>query len=471
MPIPVIQISQMREWEEETWAAGRKETEVISRVGHIVTQRACQMTRPGDLIVVLAGKGHNGDDARQSSQNFSDREVFLINVTDPTAALDEFSTQLSLQPGLIVDGLFGVGLNRPLSEKWIRFVEGINASLIPILSIDVPSGLNADTGVPQGTAVRATVTLTLAAPKRGLVSSAAWASVGRLEVARDIGLVSNRPSSELHWTDRDDFRNYPPPRPVAGHKGSFGHLAIVAGSRGYHGAAVLAARGALQAQPGLVTAFTAEESYLPVACQLQSAMVKTWSREWTGIESHTALLFGPGLADSNIPQQVKDEMVVLWRDAPIPVIADASGLDWLVPGEVKTSSLRVITPHPGEAARLLKTSTSEVQEDRPKTVMELSKRWGNCWVILKGHQTLVGRSSGGITVNSSGNPSLAQGGSGDLLAGYLSGLLAQPELQREPQKALAYGVWQHGAAADSLSARKRNWPIEELIPELGTCEP
>ena len=470
MPIPIIQVSQMRQWEEATWAAGRKEVEVISRVGHIVTQRACQMTRPGDLIVVFAGKGHNGDDARQSSQNFSDREVMLINVADPTTALDEFLSQLSLQPALIIDGLFGVGLNRPFSEKWIRLVDAINDARIPILSIDVPSGLNADTGDPQGTSIRATVTLTLAAPKRGLVTAAAWSSVGRLEVARDIGLVPDRPLSELLWTERDDFRNYPPPRPVAGHKGSFGHLGIVAGSMGYHGAAILAARGASQAQPGLVTVYTSEETYVPVACQLQSAMVKPWTDACAGMEPHTAVLFGPGLADANLSPRFKDGMVRVWRDAPIPVVADASGLDWLPPGEGKTSSLRVITPHPGEAARLLKASTGDIQEDRPKTVIELSKRWGDCWVVLKGHQSLIGRSTGPMIVNSSGNPSLGQGGSGDILAGYLSGLLAQPELQREPQMLLAYGVWQHGAAADVLSSRKRNWPIEELIPVLGGCE-
>src|ERR1041385_7927740 len=182
MPAPVISVAQMRRWEKASWAAGRNEVEVISRVGHLVTARARQMTRPAGLIVVLAGKGHNGDDARHTSQNLHDREVYLINVTDPKEGLEEFRSQLSLQPTLVIDGLFGIGLDRPMENDWIELVNAINAADIPILAIDVPSGLNADTGEVQGAALRATVTLTLGAAKRGLVLAKAWPYVGRLEV-------------------------------------------------------------------------------------------------------------------------------------------------------------------------------------------------------------------------------------------------------------------------------------------------
>src|SRR5258708_21221054 len=135
MPAPVISVAQMRKWERASWAAGRNEAEVISRVGHLVAARARQMTRPGDLIVVLAGKGHNGDDARHTSQNLNDREVYLINVTHPTESLAEVRSQFSLQPTLLVDGLFGIGLDRPLDSAWIELVEAINAARVPILSI------------------------------------------------------------------------------------------------------------------------------------------------------------------------------------------------------------------------------------------------------------------------------------------------------------------------------------------------
>jgi hydroxyethylthiazole kinase-like uncharacterized protein yjeF len=258
-------------------------------------------------------------------------------------------------------------------------------------------------------------------------------------------------------------------RPVAGHKGSFGHVAIIAGSVGYHGAAVLATRGALRAQPGLVTTLTHEPAYYPVAMQLQSAMVNAWSTASKLPADATALLVGPGLAATDIPEDLRTAVRKLWRDATIPVIADASALDWLPLDHVPRNATRVVTPHPGEAARLIKTTPARVQQDRPQALREISRRLGNCWVVLKGHQTLIGRSSGEIHVNSSGNPHLAQGGSGDALAGFLAGLLAQPGLQSNVGLTLRHGVWQHGAAADALQARRRNWTVEDLVEEIGNA--
>ena len=471
MPVPVISVAQMREWEKATWAAKRSPAQVISRVGHIVTARVKQLTRPGDLIVILGGKGHNGDDARQTGQNLSDHEVTLLNVLDPAVALKEFNSQLSMRPTLIVDGLFGIGLNRPLEAPWIKLIEKINQTPIPVLSIDVPSGLNADTGEPEGAAIHATVTLTLGTPKKGLLKSSAWPFVGRLEVAPDIGLVPCPPAGDLQWTLPEDFDSFPPPRPVDGHKGTFGHLVIVAGSLGYHGAAVLAARGALRAQPGLITLFVQEDVYQPVAGQLQSAMVRPWRPGVKLPDSSSAVLFGPGLAASDLSSGLKSELRHLWQVVPLPVIADASALDWLPAGPTQAKCVRVMTPHPGESARLLKAGADEVQSDRPAALRKLSKHYANCWVALKGHQTLVGRSTGEVYVNSSGNPRLAQGGSGDLLSGYLAGLLTQPALQADVLKTVRYAVWQHGAAADYLSTTRPNWVVEDLAEELGRQQP
>jgi ADP-dependent NAD(P)H-hydrate dehydratase / NAD(P)H-hydrate epimerase len=467
MPAPILSVAQMRKWEKASWAAGRNEAEVISRVGHLVTARARQMTRPGDLILVLAGKGHNGDDARHTSQNLHDREVYLINVVDPKEGLHEFHSQLSLQPTLVIDGLFGIGLDRALNSHWVGLVEAINGSRVPILAIDVPSGLNADSGEPMGAAIRATVTLTLGAPKRGLTLAKAWPFVGRLEVEPDIGLIPNPPATDLQWTLREDFIGFPPARPVEGHKGTFGHLVIYAGSLGYHGAGVLAARGALQACPGLVTLFTSQEVYIPVASQLQSAMVQPWRAGLPLPETCSGVLFGPGLAAPDLPSELKAELVRHWNDLPCPVLADASGLAWLPSASRSSQGLRIITPHPGEAARLLKGTTGSVQANRPKALAELSRRQGNCWVVLKGYQTMVGRQSGAQFINSTGNPHLGQGGSGDVLSGYLGGLLAQPLFQSDPLQTLRYGVWEHGAAADALSAKQRKWTIEELLRALG----
>jgi NAD(P)H-hydrate epimerase len=470
MPAPVISIAQMRDWEQATWAAGQQEAEVIRRVGQCVGRRALQLTQPGDLVLLLAGKGHNGDDARAAREHLADRRVELFDVADPAAELAKLDAMLALRPALVVDGLFGIGLNRPLGPEWISFIERVNAAHLPILAVDLPSGLNADTGEPQGTSVVASVTLTVGAPKTGMLREAAWRFVGRLEVATDVGLVRCPHQSELQWTLPEDFAGFPPARAAASHKGTYGHLAIVAGSLGYHGAAVLAARGAQRAQPGLITLHALEAIYPAVAPQLQGVMVSVWAPQAKLAGAHDLILIGPGLAAANVPDQMKILTRNLCRDLSLPIVVDASALDWLPLESAPRDTLRVITPHPGEAARLLRSSPQQVQANRLNALRTISQRFGNTWVVLKGHQTLIGRGSGEVYVNSSGNPYLAQGGSGDVLAGYLAGLLVQPGLRADPLQTIRYAVWQHGAAADALQASRPNWVVEELVHVLGTVK-
>jgi NAD(P)H-hydrate epimerase len=154
----------------------------------------------------------------------------------------------------------------------------------------------------------------------------------------------------------------------------------------------------------------------------------------------------------------------------MPVLVDASALDWIEPGPTALNSRRILTPHPGEAARLLGIDTAAIQRDRLGALREISNRFGNCWVVLKGNQTLVGRSTGEVFVNSTGNAFLAQGGSGDVLSGFLGGLLAQPKLQSQPLKTIRYGVWAHGYAADRLTANRRVWTVEDLLQVLGDTD-
>ncbi|HTL74504.1 MAG TPA: NAD(P)H-hydrate dehydratase [bacterium] len=469
MPIPVISVAQMRDWERATWATGVTEAEVIRRVGKRVARRARKLTRAGDTILFLVGKGHNGDDARAAAKQLEGRRAEVLEMFLPNTDLLPLEQALQEKPALIVDGLFGIGLNRPLSEAWQKIIAAINASRIPVLAIDVPSGLNAATGETFGAAIRAAVTLTVGAPKTGMLAPAAWPFVGRLEVTDDVGLIPCPLAAAINWTTPEDFENFPPARPVAGHKGSFGHVTIVAGSFGFHGAAVLATRGAQRAQPGLVTVFTQENVFTPVAAQLQAAMVNVWRAEIILPEKTTAALIGPGLASPEMPGELRAFTQTLWRGAAFPVVVDASALDWLEPQPAPAPSPRILTPHPGEAARLLGMTTAAVQADRVTALRELSKKFGGAWVILKGHQTLIGQNEGNIFVNPSGNAHLAQGGSGDLLAGFITGLLAQPALAMEMEKTLRYAVWQHGAAADKLTMTRNNWTLEELAAEIGNA--
>ena len=471
MPIPVITVAQMREWERATWAAGQTETQVIRRVGKVLAERALQLTQPGSGILILAGRGHNGEDARAAREHLTGREVELLEVAAPETDLAKLDAALARQPALVVDGLFGIGLNRPLDGPWGKFITRVNEARWPVLAVDVPSGLNADTGETFGVAVEASITLAIGAPKQGLLCPAAWPFVGRLEVANEVGLIPFPLRGELSWTGPEDFIGFPPARPATGHKGSFGHLGIIAGSLGYHGAAVLAARGAQRAQPGLITLFTHEWTYHASASQLQAVMVKLWDAKVKASRDFSALLIGPGLAAADLPDDMKMVTRKLWRYGLTPVIVDASALDWLTFDPVPGNAIRVLTPHPGEAARLLKTTPQNVQADRPHALRQISERFGNSWVILKGQHTLIGRSTGEIYVNSSGNPHLAQGGSGDVLAGFIAGLLAQPALQADAGRTLRYAVWQHGAAADALQTRRANWIVEDLLAEIGAARP
>jgi NAD(P)H-hydrate epimerase len=459
----------MRQWEAASWAVGQTESEVIRRVGQAVGLRASELTAPNEPILVLAGKGHNGDDARAAMDSLGGRQAKLLNLSAPETDLPALESALREEPALIIDGLFGIGLNRPLEEPWQKIIAAVNTADIPVLAVDVPSGLNADTGEVLGVAIKAAVTLTVGAPKTGLLALAAGPYVGRLEVTGDIGLLPCPLKGEIVWTEAADFRRLPPRRPVAAHKGSFGHAAIVAGSLGYHGAAVLATRGAQRAQPGLTTVFTQENVYLSIASQLQSAMVSIWRPQIELPPSLSALLVGPGLAAPDAAEALRQSVQRWWRDLEQPMIVDASALDFLASGSFRKNACRVITPHPGEAARLLNSTPQKVQANRVSSLRELSHAYGNCWVVLKGHQTLIGQSEGPIFLSSSGNPHLAQGGSGDLLSGFIAGLLAQPALGTDVALTLRYAVWQHGLAADKLQKTRTNWIIEDLADEIGNA--
>jgi len=471
MPLPVISIAQMREWEQATWAAGQTELNVICQVGKAVALHALRLTQAGDRILLLAGKGNNGQDALACIEFLTGRHTDIVQVNDPACDIHALRAALSKNPRMIIDGLFGIGLNRPLDSAWVALIEEVNRADALVMAIDVPSGLNADTGECFGSAVRADTTLTVGAPKAGLLKMAAAEAVGRLAIIPNVGLTPCPCSSWVHWTLEQDFIGFPRRRRVATHKGTYGHLAILGGSLGFHGAAVLAARGAQRAQPGLITVFTPEEAYNPVASQLQSAMVSPWRGTSVPEGSWTGFLVGPGLAAPGCRQFLQPAVANLWKEAAFPVLADASALDWLPQGKTAEGVCRILTPHPGEAARLLGCPTAEVQGDRLNAIRRLSEKFGGAWVVLKGHHTAIGRDSGNIHINSSGNPWLAQGGSGDVLAGYLAGWLAQPFLRDEVLTALRFGVWQHGAAADRLQTTSPGWTIEDLADQLGTIIP
>ena len=468
MPLPIISVAAMRDWEERTWATGVTVEDVMLEAGKAVAREAEHLTRNNAEVLFLAGPGNNGGDVRIASQQTRNRDGVLLEFKEEPKSLDAVGEALGKSPDLIVDGLFGIGINRKLNENWQKLIDCINSSGCPVLSVDIPSGLNGDTGEPMGAAIKATRTITLGAPKTGFMQPTATSFTGCLVVAHSIGLLDELPASEHYWVTRSDMYRAIPSRSQDAHKGDFGHVGIIAGSTGYHGAAVLAARAALRARPGLVSVYT--PAYAPVAAQLQSAMVHPWSKDTlSGIGNCSAFIIGPGLAGPDVPEGLIAAARVIWSSFEEPVIADASALDWLANTAPHATAMRAITPHAGEAARLLGKTSNEINTGRTSAVRLLAEMTGS-HVVLKGRHTLIGNSQGPLMVNSTGNPGLAQGGSGDVLAGFLGGLAAQPALSKHFANTLAYGVWKHGFAADRLQQQSGYWGMDDLIEGLGQPE-
>ncbi len=462
MAIPVVTVEEMRAWEASTWQQGVQEEDVIHQVGAAIAEWIRHSDYHQHPVVILAGKGHNGDDGKAAALHMTGADVQTISIQDPKAAIQVVQEALSQDSNLVIDCLFGIGLNRPLSNGWDLLVQVINDSPHPIISIDTPSGLDVREGIAPGPCIVADYTLTVGAPKLGMLSKAAQPFVGYIHCLTDVGLSTPPEGGELYFNEPRDFAHFPPRRRAGDHKGTHGHLQIIAGSAGFHGAAVLATRGAMAARTGLITLETLPECYLPVASQVQQAMVRSWFPENPTPRNTSAILIGPGLAASNVPASLREYTRTLWRSSPIPVIVDASALNWIPAGPATCQAPRIITPHPGEAARMLFTTTKTIQQRREETVRRLAEKFANCWVVLKGTHSLIGNSTSNLYFNNTGNPNLAQGGSGDVLAGILAGLLAQPRCQVELERTIRFAVWQHGRAADELQRNRAHWTIEDL---------
>ena len=361
-----------------------------------------------------------------------------------------------------VDALFGTGLSRPLSGEAARVVAAMNASGRPVVSADVPSGLFSDTGEVRGPAVRAAWTVAFAAAKPCHLLPPASGVCGRLHVA-EIGIprrVLEARGGRLGLVERTDVAARLPPRPLESHKGDFGRLAVIAGSRGKAGAALLAARGALRGGAGLVTIFCAESlwplsvSALPEAMaeplpELDGAIAEAATPvAVAALRNFDAAVIGPGLGTS--PGTVAF-VAKLLGGTRIPIVVDADALNAFQgrPGRLKRRAPLVLTPHPGEAGRLLSIAAKRVQADRLGAVRSLARRTGAV-AVLKGARTLVADRTGHVLANPTGTPLLATAGSGDVLAGLIGALLAGGLSQVE---AAMCGVWLHGAAAEALERR------------------
>lgn len=382
---------------------------------------------------------------------------------------------------VIVDGVLGTGLQGPArgpASGAIRFINA-QAGLSLVVAVDVPSGLDSDTGRAEGDVVMADYTLTMGLPKRGLVEPCAADHVGRLEVIQ-IGIpndLTDKIESDLELITPFDLHPLFPRRPQTSHKGTFGHLLIVGGAAGFPGAVALAARAALRSGVGLVTVVVPRSIVSIVAGLAPEAMVHgvaetdigsldsgMWPAWHERLDMFSAILAGPGMTrHAETAALVK----MMLAETKVPLALDADALN-VFAGQMDELTKRtcplVITPHPGEMARLLGQSTAEVQAHRFETARESAKR-ARAVTILKGAGTLVAEAGQPLAINMTGNPGMATGGMGDVLAGLLGGLLAQG---LKPFDAARAAVFLHGRAGDRAADEKSAPGIiaGDLIEEL-----
>jgi len=349
---------------------------------------------------------------------------------------------------LIVDAIFGTGLNRAPTGMHADLIRGLSDLRIPVLAVDLPSGANASSHEPFDPCVQAEVTVTFAAPKICHVFEPASLYCGEVIVA-DISIPEKAIEDEgvtLALISPKDVLPLVEPRPAASHKGTYGHVAIIAGSPGRSGAAVLCARGAIRTGAGLVTVRTDPDTAKLVHTGSIESMTDSTSELREFLRNKNAALVGPGLPDD---EAAYAETRAIVDTIELPLLIDASGLNAFAsrPAELNPRHLpRVITPHPGELARILGTDAKSINGDRISAAREAA-RVTQCVVVLKGHQTLVAEPDGHVFVNPTGNPGMASGGMGDVLAGIIAALLARGI---DPLDAACAGVYLHGLAGDIL---------------------
>jgi NAD(P)H-hydrate epimerase len=439
----------------------------------------------GKTVVILCGKGHNGGDglvvARHIKRSGAHVRVLLFAAVrevkgDAAVKLREFQrsrgrlTEVTGEENfkeveralgsadLVVDALLGTGLTGPADGLIGRAIEAINAARRPVVALDLPSGLSSDGGERLGPTVAATLTTTFAGLKRGLLLYPGAANAGTLrvvpigippaEVTRGISVFLLEPS---------DIRSLFPPRRPDAHKGTFGHLLVVAGSVGKTGAAALAGRAGLRSGGGLVT-IACPASQQPIVAALgmetmteplpetpsQSLALKAKDRLLDLAARVEAVALGPGISLDPETLSLARELVA---EVPRPMVVDADGLSALV-GHLdllkRAPAARCLTPHPGEMARMLGITVAEVQAHRIETVRAFCQRYG-VFVALKGARTVIGEPDGKIVLNPTGNPGMASGGSGDVLTGMVGAFLSRA---MPPAAALQAAVYLHGLAGD-----------------------
>jgi len=472
----VLTAAQMREVDRRTVEMGIPGIVLMENAAHRVVEFLAEHCAPlaEQRIAVLCGKGNNGGDgmaiARQLFTRFHPPALHMVLLAAPEELKGDAAANYRMLQAcgcpltheipaearnatLVVDALLGTGVMGPAGGRMLEAIREINRGfpLAKVLAVDIPSGMAADTGEPAGEFVRADYTVTFTAPKPAHVLPPNCDSIGKLAV----GAIGSPPSlyedAWLSLLEPAMFRPLLAPRPRAGHKGTFGHVLIVAGSRGKTGAAAMSGLGALRAGAGLVTVASAASAIAEISAHAPELMTEPLAETPMGsialnaaletlAEGKTVIAMGPGLGRHRDIDMLVAGAV---ENFPQPMVLDADALV----GQIKATDgrIRVLTPHPGEMARLTGKTIAEIQSDRLSAARAFATE-RSVILVLKGESTVVAFPDGRAWINPTGTPAMGKGGSGDILTGMISGFLAQ--FPQQPAEAVAGAVYLHGLAGE-----------------------
>jgi len=469
----VLTAAQMRVVDRRTIEMGIPGLVLMENAGHRVVELLAEKFAPlgEQRIAVLCGKGNNGGDgmvvARQLYTRFHPRALHVLLLADPGELKGDAActyrmlgvcgcpvareiTPDARMATLVVDALLGTGISGPASGAMLAAIQEINRGfpLAKVVAVDIPSGMPSDSSQPLGEQARADYTVTFTAPKPGQVLQPNCDTVGELSVG-DIGspadLFESDDSVWLSLVQPALFLPLLAPRPQGGHKGTFGHVLAIAGSHGKTGAAAMAGMAALRAGAGLVTV-ASEESAIPViAGHAAELMTETLDagRLAAIAEGKDVIAIGPGLG------RHPDTVALVQRafaELPQPMVVDADALNALAGSEWSGGGkLRVLTPHPGEMARLCGKTAAEIVADRVCAARGLATA-RQVTLVLKGERTLIAFPDGRVWINPTGTPAMGTGGTGDILTGFIAAFLGQ--FPRQPDAAIAAPVYLHGLAGE-----------------------
>lgn len=487
LPFELYSAAQTRQLDATIIASGTPGSELMQRAAEATWKAILERWPDAGRLTVFCGSGNNAGDgylvavlAQLSGWEVDIQALVAVDSLSGDAALAAHKAQaagIDIWPwhadaevgGVLLDALLGTGLNGAVREPYLAAISEINRAGLPVVAVDVPSGLDADRGTVLGGAIRADLTVTLITLKPGLFTAAGPDHVGELVFAALAELPAERSPALAERLDLANWRDVLPVRPRASHKGSFGHLVLVGGNHGMGGAIILAAETALRSGAGKVTVLTRSEHVLPLLARCPEIMVRAVDDLEAAaalFEQATCLVVGPGLGRDGWARSLLE--AALSADRPCVLDADALNMLAEAPSLIPLTPHCVLTPHPAEASRLLGCRTSEVQDDRADACRKLVQRNG-CTVVLKGAGSLVGSPTGdrvSLALCSDGNPGMAVAGMGDVLSGLLGALLAQG--LPAPQAA-RYGVLVHALAGDAAArAGERGVLASDLIMPIRT---